>query len=257
MIKGIRYYLRLRQHRCILRDAQVTPEDVFLVSFPKSGNTWVRFIIANALFPGEEIDLRRIQSLLPTMHRSTPEEMRALPSPRYIKTHSAFFSLYPRALYICRDYRDVAVSAYFHAKNRGLANDGISAFLRSGLLNSFGPWHWHVTSALEQQEKFPEKIFFLRYEDLKADPAGKIEALLKFFRIRTTITPAEIAERTSFGSLRLTEEKGGSRSLDGSGNFFFRKGESGDWKNHLTPDDERFLLAGHRTRGVMQRLGYL
>jgi hypothetical protein len=257
MIKGIRYYLKLLQHRRILREAKITPEDIFLVSFPKSGNTWMRFILANALYPQEQIDLRRIQSLLPTMHRSSAKEMRTLPSPRYIKTHSAFFSLYPRAVYLCRDYRDVVVSAFFHAKNRGLANGSISDFIRSGLLNSFGPWHWHVSSALEQQEKFPEKVLFLRYEDLRKDPAKKIAEVLEFCRINTSISAGEIAERTSFSKLRSTEEKGGSRSMDASGNFFFRKGESGDWKNHLSAADEEFLLSDPRTRAVMKRLGYL
>ena len=29
------------------KSLQILPDDVFLVSFPKSGNTWTRFLLAN------------------------------------------------------------------------------------------------------------------------------------------------------------------------------------------------------------------
>jgi estrone sulfotransferase len=257
MIKGFRYYRNLLLHRRILRKAGIGAEDFFIVSFPKSGNTWLRFIIATALFPDKQFDLRKIESLLPTMFGSNPEEMRALPSPRFIKSHGIFFSIYPKVIYICRDYRDAAVSLYFHAKNRGLTGESISAFLRSDLLNIAGPWHWHVSAALEQKKKNPDKIFFLRYEDLLASPEKKTNELLEFCRIKTTLNVSEIVARTTFHKLRTSEEKEGSKLTDASGNFFFRKGESGDWKNYLSAEDESFLLRDPRTRHFMKELGYL
>ena len=41
---------------------QIRPDDVFIVSYPKSGNTWVRFILANLLAPGERITFRNIDN---------------------------------------------------------------------------------------------------------------------------------------------------------------------------------------------------
>src|SRR5436305_10030174 len=33
------------------RNLKILPDDRFLVSYPKSGNTWVRFLVANLLHP--------------------------------------------------------------------------------------------------------------------------------------------------------------------------------------------------------------
>ena len=34
------------------RNLRVFPDDVYIVSYPKSGNTWTRFLIANLIYPG-------------------------------------------------------------------------------------------------------------------------------------------------------------------------------------------------------------
>ena len=47
------------------RNFTVYPDDTFLVSYPKSGNTWVRFLLANLLFPDEEVGFANINRLLP------------------------------------------------------------------------------------------------------------------------------------------------------------------------------------------------
>jgi len=47
------------------RSLVILPDDIFLVSFPKSGNTWTRFLLANLRFPGEPVNWANIDRLVP------------------------------------------------------------------------------------------------------------------------------------------------------------------------------------------------
>jgi len=47
------------------RNLAVFPDDTFLVSYPKSGNTWARFLIANLIHPGEKIDFSNVNRIIP------------------------------------------------------------------------------------------------------------------------------------------------------------------------------------------------
>lgn len=256
MIKGFRYYLKLAAHRKIFRNAGINDQDIFLASFPKSGNTWLRFILARAIYPEDKINLRNIQDYFPTVHRSSAEEISNLKSPRYIKTHAPFFSLYPKCVYIYRDYRAVVVSAWFHAKNKTGFKGTLTEFIASPLMNSFGPWHWHVAQALAHHEKHPEKIHLLQYEKLLEQTAREIEGVLLFCGITPIIPVEKIKEKTSFGKLREGEEQSGSRIQDSSAQHFFRSGTMDDWRQYITPSDEKKIL-NVQTRKMMIRLGYL
>src|SRR6266567_6631593 len=47
------------------RNMAVFPDDTFLVSYPKSGNTWARFLIANLVRPYEKIDFSNVNRVIP------------------------------------------------------------------------------------------------------------------------------------------------------------------------------------------------
>src|SRR5258708_17514104 len=106
------------------RQIAVRPDDTFIVSYPRSGNTGTRFLIANLLFAGQPISCANIERLIPDAEAQSSRYMKRVPGPRVIKSHQYFDHRYPKVLYITRDPRDVAVSYYnFSRKYRHIADD--------------------------------------------------------------------------------------------------------------------------------------
>src|ERR1700745_392531 len=96
------------------RRLTVFPDDVFLVSYPRSGNTWTRFLIGNLLNPDEPVSFTNIETRVPEIYFNPDRILRHLPRPRLLKSHECFQPLYKCVIYITRDPRDVAVSFYHH-----------------------------------------------------------------------------------------------------------------------------------------------
>ncbi len=96
------------------RNLTVFDDDVFIVSYPRSGNTWTRFLIGNLLRLDEPATFANIESRVAEIYFNPDHELRKLPRPRLLKSHEPFQPRYPRVIYIVRDPRDVAVSFYHH-----------------------------------------------------------------------------------------------------------------------------------------------
>ncbi len=252
MIKGLRYYNAYLKDKRLFKEAGIGDRDVFLASFPKSGNTWLRYILARALYPESQINQENLQHYFPTVYRNSTQEIKKLSSPRYIKTHSAFFSLYPKCIYIIRDYRQVILSAWHHAKNKSNYMGSLDEFVDSKMINAFGPWFWHVTEALNFQESAPEKMLILRYESMLSDPAKSVNEILKFTNLQPIIPVEEIVEKTSFVRLQTMEKQGGQNPEQ----LFFRSGTNDDWKKTADWVLENKLL-DKPTHEVMKRCGYI
>jgi hypothetical protein len=99
------------------RNLAVYPDDTFLVSYPRSGDTWTRFLIANLVFPDENVDFTNIEKLIPDATSQSNLTLKRTPRPRIINTHEYFDHRYPKTIYIVRDPRDMALSYYeFHRR---------------------------------------------------------------------------------------------------------------------------------------------
>ena len=94
--------------------SNVYSSDTFIVSYPKSGNTWLRFIIANMLTK-ELVTMKNIDEFVPDIY-NFKKQINAKGEPRFIKTHNVNLKQYPKTIYIHRDYRDVLVSYYHFQK---------------------------------------------------------------------------------------------------------------------------------------------
>ncbi len=213
-----------------LRISSVRPTDTFVASYPKSGNTWLRFIIANLMTDDVEVTFRNIHDFVPEPEYAA-YSLDAVRGSRMIKTHWPYFSVFPRFIYVVRDPRDVVVSHYFfsvkHRWFRGTMEQFVSARQR------FGDWGTHVRGALDEQARRPSDVLLLRYEDMLDDPHGAVERVASFLDFRASRKRVErVVDLTSFATLKRNERlHGGMYSASDEG--FFRSGRTGQWSTEV------------------------
>ncbi|MGZ3933314.1 MAG: sulfotransferase domain-containing protein, partial [Bacteroidia bacterium] len=145
-------------------------EDLFIASYPKSGNTWLRFIVAYLKQGLErEIGMNELEHIVPDVYISK-DIINAMSGGRIIKTHDPLFSYFPKMIYIYRDYRDVLVSYYHYRTGVKEFTGTFSEFLRSEFIEGhFGSWPDHIEKAFAEKAKRPDDVLILKYEEQLAD----------------------------------------------------------------------------------------
>jgi hypothetical protein len=187
----------------------------YIAAHPKSGVTYLNFLLFNALFD-EPRDPARIDSdYIIDMH----EHLGRVPPPgsrrRYVKTHSRYDPALPlreradRAVHLVRDPIDVMMSLWDFAHLLGqsalldaprAAKDEIFRNFARRWVTSGGdqigpqPWISSVTSWLEQRDL---PVLFVRFEALKADPVGQLARVCAFLGEAVTRERLEEAARNS------------------------------------------------------------
>jgi hypothetical protein len=199
------------------RQLAVRPDDTFIVSYPRSGNTWTRFLIANLLFADQPVSFSNIERLIPDAEALSSRSLKRTPSPRVIKTHQYFDHRYPKVIYITRDPRDVLVSYYhFSRKYRHIADDYPLEQYVHGLVTgtlqatAWGTWAENVGTWLAARNGRPT-FLLLRYEDLMADTTTELARAARFFGVDASPERLRLAiENSSADRLRELEKKEGS-----------------------------------------------
>lgn len=193
----------------------VLPDDTMIVSYPRSGNTWTRFLIANLMHPEEEVSFLNIERLIPDTSSQSSRALKRTPRPRFIKTHEYFDHRYPKVIYIVRDPRDVAVSYYhFLRKVRQFEDDRsvedfIQDFIRGhGRLidEAWGSWGENVSSWVYTRGE-SEQFLLCRYEDLLDNTVGELSRIAVFMGLHSTPQLLQQAvERSSADRMRAMEK---------------------------------------------------
>ena len=225
------------------RNFTVFPDDTFLVSYPKSGNTWVRFLLANLIYPNETVGFANINRLLPAPGVLSKRFLRKLPRPRILKSHETFDVRFRKVIYLVRDPRDVAVSEYhFDLKKHYIDPDvSLEQFVKlfiAGETCSYGSWWEHVASWTAARQGNPA-FLLVRYEDLLADSIGETAKIAWFLGIQAGTERLRTAvERSSADKMRKLEKQQADQ-WTGTRNTrkdipFVRAAKSGGWKETLS-----------------------
>ena len=254
------FFRRLR----IERDITIFPDDVFVTAYPRSGNTWTRFLVGNLVHPEEPVTFLNLERLAADMYKHSDRYLRHLPRPRILKSHEVFDPRYKKVIYVVRDPRDVAVSNYFwEIKIRSFNDqlpiqDFVPHWIEGNAWERVGSWGDHVTSWMSTRGD-RSGFLLLRYEDLIADPARELVKVAHLLGIDATPERlARAAELSSADRMRDLEEKQGKKWVQTrytrQDTRFVRKASSGGWKSVLPPQSVAQIETawGH----VMTSVGY-
>jgi hypothetical protein len=260
----------LRRHAKKLRkkftERQRWDFDVYLLSYPKCGRTWLTLQIGRAISQHYGLEVPNLLKLstfgeaIPEVphirlthddqpHRKRPHEL----SPTREKLADK------KVILMVRDPRDVIVSYYHHKSHReplrefwwfqGKRKETHSRFTGTlaefldceiggfdTLLRYYAVW--------EQARHTPKEFMLLRYEDMQADPAGQLRRVLDFMGLGA-ITDAEVKEAveySSFGNMRKIEAGEEVKSfklkagdVNDPNSFKVRRGKVGGYRDELSP----------------------
>ncbi|WP_121971340.1 sulfotransferase domain-containing protein [Leptolyngbya sp. BC1307] len=251
------------------RNLTVLPDDIFLTSYPKSGNTWTRFLIANLSFATENIDFTNIERKIPDIYQNLDKNLLQLPTPRLLKSHEYLDPRYKKVLCIVRDPRDVLLSSYYHCLKFETINNSVSVeafadkFIAGeiyfvGAQNPIGSWADNVGSWLGARQNDPN-FLLVRYEDLKLNTAKELRRISTFLQIDSSDAVIERAvTRSSADSMRQLEKQNTNvwpNKQSRKDISFVRSAKAGGWKKNLPASVSQSLESEWKT--TMRALDYI
>src|SRR5437764_8516320 len=226
------------------RNLAIYPDDTFIVSYPRSGNTWTRFLVANLVHTDQPVTFANIERIIPDCEAVSSRFLKKTPRPRIIKSHEYFDPRYKKVIYIVRDPRDVVLSYYdFSRKYRHIEDKFpltrfVSDFV-AGRLSSFdwGTWAENVSSWFYTRNGSPE-FLLLRYEDMLSSTESELAKVARFLGIEATRERLSAAiERSSADRMRSLEATQGDKWVSTKDKRtdipFVRTASSGLWKEKL------------------------
>ncbi|XP_028803537.1 cytosolic sulfotransferase 12-like [Neltuma alba] len=252
---------------------QARDSDILLATSPKSGTTRLKALVfaiinRNTRDPICSILNTNPHSLVPFLevllqHENT-SNLNSFPSPRIFSSHIPYVSL-PESMkqsrckivYLCGNPNDLFVSLWLwhflgklkpETQGPHSVEDSCEEFCRE--VSIYGPFWDHMLGYYKESSERPWKILFLRFEELKEGPVKTLKQLADF--IGYGISQEEengdvvgnLLKLCDFENLSSLEvNRTGSTVFGLENKLFFRRGEVGDWKNHLSIDMVKRLNA--------------
>jgi len=263
---------------------------VWLASYPKSGNTWVRAFLHNYIVNAKEphsinslvdfsvaecagaffgadaagLSTEDVQKRRPAVHEALTK---LHPDMVFVKTHNANLSMHgvpfctpehtAGAVYILRDPRDVALSyAAFARKN---VDEIIDFMGNPGAANAtddlqvfelLSSWSEHALSWVAA----PKRLL-VRYEDLAAEPARYFARIIRFLG-NGDVEPERLQRAIAFSGFDVLAGQEAAEGFKAAGRAetFFRAGKAGQWRERLSAAQIARIEAAHGE--VMRKFGY-
>lgn len=188
--------------------------DVFLCSYPKSGRTWLRFLLIYYQLRLWDVDypltLKSFAALSPNLTLFSDFRLRRppveAPIHRILGSHSALPGLFRGlpTIVLRRDLRDVLVSYYYHRLARGEIRGDLESFLAS-------PWgarhavRYHNRWCRALTRFSDDRVLVLTYELLHTETAACVRRCLRFLglEIREDLIGESVAYATAENMRRL------------------------------------------------------
>ncbi|XP_068098993.1 sulfotransferase 2B1-like [Hyperolius riggenbachi] len=266
--KGVQFRAKVHSEdrlKFVENEFEVYDDDVYNVTYPKSGTNWMIEILNLIKHDGDPT----ISQTVPIYERSpcievtqAADQVDKLTRPRIISSHlpynffpKSFSTSKAKIIYTMRNPKDVIVSFFFfrkmycYHKVNGDFQKSVDVFLEGN--GGYGSWFNHLKGWMQMKDD--SRFFFITYEELLKDHRGSVIRLCKF--LGKNLTDAQIdsvVKHSSFNTMKdnkmsnLTEMP--FDMLDQTKGSFLRKGVSGDWKNYFTVAQSEYFDRVYREK---------
>lgn len=214
-------------------------DDQFIVSYPRSGNRWLRVMVRDAIVlrRPELAPPAELRALVPDLHHYEPDAPALAQfgiAARVLKSHNIRDIVGRRMIYLFRRAADALISFYhfrqkqpqWAEKTKLLSADAFCAAMLPG-------WIEHLELAIRQRESFSDRTLFVSYESLHAAPGATLRAALEFLGIAADESVVRAAvERNAFEKNRAQL----ASQSPGEPTPILRKGRVGSAADELLPE---------------------
>ncbi len=243
--------------------AQLRRSDVVVVSFGKSGRTWLRVLLDRVRFNSSQSDERPLSKLRDLIRRDDGLPRIFFTHDNYIKDYSGHFDskvdFYGRrVVLLVRDPRDVTVSQYFQWQHRmNPMKTRLNHFPPKGTEISVYDFVMNPVYGIVRctdfmnlwgrEAKQVQDLLIVRYEDMRREPVKELTRIAEF--IGEDANPEFIEEAVEFASvanMRKIESNNrfalaGSRLKPGDKNnpdsYKVRRAKIGGYRDYFEDDE--------------------
>lgn len=212
-------------------------DDIFIVTFPKAGTTWMQMILYQMLTDGS-MDFKHIYEVSPwltnqSINGTDTEKINALKSPRIIKSHDVYSKFDPgsknKFVFVYRNGLDSVVSLNHHRRNYNNPDESLQETI-DAYFKPDSPYNWFIFNEEWARNKHGLDVINIDYHDLVNDFDSVLSKLADFLRVSLDEQKINrIKERASFSFMKKHEDKFGEQPKDKRVyNQFIRKGIEGE-----------------------------
>ncbi|KAL5022099.1 hypothetical protein ScPMuIL_001254 [Solemya velum] len=243
-----------------IRSVEVKPDDIWVVSFPRSGTTLTQEIVylISRNLDFENAKSEPLESRFPFLDLidirapmfSGPSQIKNMASPKLVKSHlhlhimpSGVREKTGKIVYVARNPRDVIVSNYFFTKDLRTnvpelsMEEYLQAFISETTYAS--PWWQHVKDYWKQRND--PNVLFILYEDLVENTDEIVRTIASFLgKDLSDEEVLKIVEHCSFENMKNNSAVNGLSDTIPIGQQL-RRGKIGSWKEHFTEDMNRLV----------------